>query len=367
MTSTNAKDRKTWDGISTDLTTDFIARQPDMIETYRNRLILERSPFGIDLKHWFHTSRYAMEVFAECVFSIRHGRLSATGGAVLDLRPDCTTPEERDQAAVQCIQAARTLFGVIAEVLCQVFPDRGDSRRLAEVLTDLHTAIHRSLEKPAVELQSTRQNQREMSREVHDRIGNHASLALRQLELLEIMLRREAGGQGLEHQERIELLKRTLIETMTSTRDLVAGLRDNSDDPNGLKAALVGFLAAANLSYPVVHIEVHDDVDCVIAAMGTGDALFVMVRECLRNTLAHAHASMASVDVGIEGRNLVARVQDNGIGFDPSLRRGNGLKSLYERAGLLDGSLRVTSAPGSGTEVTITVPFIGGRLGERGV
>lgn len=127
MTSTNAKDRKTWDGISTDLTTDFIARQPDMIETYRNRLILERSPFGIDLKHWFHTSRYAMEVFAECVFSIRHGRLSATGGAVLDLRPDCTTPEERDQAAVQCIQAARTLFGVIAEVLCQVFPDRGDS------------------------------------------------------------------------------------------------------------------------------------------------------------------------------------------------------------------------------------------------
>ncbi|AZM90827.1 MULTISPECIES: sensor histidine kinase [Streptomyces] len=367
MASTNEKDRTAWVGIACDPTPDFIARQSDMIETYRQRLILDRSPFGTDPEHWWHTSRYALEVFAECLFSLQLGRLPAIGGAGLDLRRNYSTPRERDQAALHCIHAARTLFGVISEVLCEVFPAPRDSRRLAQVLTDLHTVLHRSLEKPAIELLSTLHNQRELSREVHDRIGNHTSLALRQLELLEVLLRRGAGEQGLEHEERIGHLKRTLVETMNSTRDLVDGLRSESDAPHELEAALLGYLAAADVSHPVVHVHVDDDVDCVIAAMDMGDALFLMVRECLRNTLAHADASVATVDVGIEGRNVVARIQDNGVGFEPHLRSGNGLGSLYERAGLLDGSVRLISSPGSGTQITITVPFLGGSHGEPGV
>jgi signal transduction histidine kinase len=51
-------------------------------------------------------------------------------------------------------------------------------------------------------------------------------------------------------------------------------------------------------------------------------------------------------------------IRDDGIGFDPDGRKpGLGLASIRERARLLDGSVRVRSEPGSGTEVVVEIPL----------
>ena len=49
-------------------------------------------------------------------------------------------------------------------------------------------------------------------------------------------------------------------------------------------------------------------------------------------------------------------VTDNGVGFDPAMPSfGLGLESIRERTEAIGGQLEITSAPGQGTTVMVTV------------
>ena len=85
-------------------------------------------------------------------------------------------------------------------------------------------------------------------------------------------------------------------------------------------------------------------------------------QEALLNVVKHADVDEAEASLGIEGEQLVARVQDKGPGFVPSEvhsegGRHVGLGLLRERARLAGGSLTVTTAPGEGTLLTLRLPL----------
>ncbi len=88
--------------------------------------------------------------------------------------------------------------------------------------------------------------------------------------------------------------------------------------------------------------------------------LYRVAQEALRNVVRHAgpsrvHVSLAGVDQGLQ---LV--VQDEGVGFDPSLQDRKptlGLASMRERVSLLGGELDLETSPGSGTTVLAWVPL----------
>jgi len=96
----------------------------------------------------------------------------------------------------------------------------------------------------------------------------------------------------------------------------------------------------------------------------SGVTLFRVVQEALYNAGKHAKATQARVRISTQARELIAVIEDNGIGFDVRriLRRratakNLGLMFLKERIKLLDASLNIASAKDSGTRVTIRVPF----------
>ena len=61
----------------------------------------------------------------------------------------------------------------------------------------------------------------------------------------------------------------------------------------------------------------------------------------------------------VDGALLVS-ITDNGRGFDPDTARedGLGLLGMEERARLIGGQLRITSAPSEGTLVELRLPLI---------
>jgi signal transduction histidine kinase len=62
-----------------------------------------------------------------------------------------------------------------------------------------------------------------------------------------------------------------------------------------------------------------------------------------------------------QGR-VVLEVIDGGTGFDPAERgTGVGLASMRERAAQAGGSLVISSAPGKGTRVRLSVPMTAPR------
>jgi signal transduction histidine kinase len=72
----------------------------------------------------------------------------------------------------------------------------------------------------------------------------------------------------------------------------------------------------------------------------------------------HANASHAWVTLARIGNQLELTISDNGRGFEPEAvrARGLGLLSIEERAHLVNGRFTVTSRPGGGARLTISVP-----------
>jgi signal transduction histidine kinase len=85
-------------------------------------------------------------------------------------------------------------------------------------------------------------------------------------------------------------------------------------------------------------------------------ALYRVAQEALHNALRHSGAARVRVVLTAKG----LEVTDDGRGFDVSATGpGLGLASMRERAAAADGTLTVTSAPGSGTRVFLKLG--GGR------
>lgn len=92
--------------------------------------------------------------------------------------------------------------------------------------------------------------------------------------------------------------------------------------------------------------------------------VFSIVEEALGNARKYARANLVEVRLWQEDNLFVARIQDDGVGFDTeavnqnySSRGSLGMINMRERADRIDGSLRVESAPKRGTTVTLVVPL----------
>ena len=84
-----------------------------------------------------------------------------------------------------------------------------------------------------------------------------------------------------------------------------------------------------------------------------------IVQESLTNVARHARASHVLLQIAAAGEGVQVVVQDDGLGFDPSeghKRSGRfGLVGMQERAQRIGGELRIESAPGQGTRLTLMV------------
>jgi hypothetical protein len=90
-------------------------------------------------------------------------------------------------------------------------------------------------------------------------------------------------------------------------------------------------------------------------------AAFRICKEALTNAVRHSDATAISIRAVTTARGkLVLGIRDNGVGMaDTLLQTGPslGLLGMRERARALGGDVRITSTPGRGTLVAMTVPL----------
>ena len=88
--------------------------------------------------------------------------------------------------------------------------------------------------------------------------------------------------------------------------------------------------------------------------------LYRVTQEALRNVARHSRASSVEVELRTVGGGLELAVHDNGVGFDPTRKRGQptlGLAGMRQRLSLVDGELLIDSAPGGGTTIAARAPL----------
>ena len=91
------------------------------------------------------------------------------------------------------------------------------------------------------------------------------------------------------------------------------------------------------------------------------NALYRVAQEALTNTVRHAGASRCSIEVERRPADVACRIFDDGRGFDLEThgggRDGLGLLGMRERVHSLDGTLEISSRPGAGTEIRVSIPL----------
>jgi PAS domain S-box-containing protein len=190
------------------------------------------------------------------------------------------------------------------------------------------------------------------ARELHDGLGQIlTSLSL---------FARSIEGELTGHQRRRLAALRVLAdEALATTRSLAWSLRASVVVPEGLEASLRS-LAETVGSRTGLEINIWGEIETRFAVRVEA-AVYKIVEEALTNVMRHASAQSVTISVNHTENTLTVVIEDDGSGFEPEHRSltpgsGMGLLCMEERARLLDGTLRIESAPGKGTVVRATLP-----------
>jgi signal transduction histidine kinase len=200
----------------------------------------------------------------------------------------------------------------------------------------------------------------QLSREVHDGVGNSLAASVLRLEVAARTLEKDRPGDGSVALLREEA--QALREAMSSVRDWTYFTRPWSFGGGGSadqapSASLVSEIERLSrrtgLPMTVTGAEVLDHLPAASRL-----AVLRIVQEALTNAAKHAHgAARAETVIERDGAWVLLQVADDGAGFAPEgAGTGVGLASMRERAEGAGGSFAWSSAPGLGTTLTARLP-----------
>lgn len=189
---------------------------------------------------------------------------------------------------------------------------------------------------------------RKFSRELHDGIGQSLFSLLIQLD--RVISSNDGGREG-----ELGLIRNNVADIIEEVRGMAWELRPSVLDDLGIVPAIRSYID--NFSS---HYGIRVSFTCNLRGrlgIQNETVIYRVIQEALTNTAKYADVSEAEVSIHEDEVDIVTRIVDRGVGFDPSARtKGVGRFSMNERARIAGGSLHVESAPGQGTVVTIILP-----------
>jgi PAS domain S-box-containing protein len=198
---------------------------------------------------------------------------------------------------------------------------------------------------------------RRIAVEVHDQIGHNLAFAKMKLRELD----RQTAMQGVS--ALTEEISGFIDRAIQDTRALVSELGSPVLYELGFVPAVSGLCKEIGRGHGL-DVRYEDDKRPKPLADDVRVLLFQSLREVLANVLKHARANRVDVSLSVKGEFLEVCVCDDGVGFDPAglhemIQEGEsfGLFSIQQRLESLAGHIRIESAPGSGTCITLTAPL----------
>lgn len=144
---------------------------------------------------------------------------------------------------------------------------------------------------------------------------------------------------------------------LAEMRALIFELRPEVLATEGLVDALDRQVRALSARHGVeVDASLGEEPDLDLAVK---EALYRVAQEVLHNIVKHAQATRVTMEFGIDDGRVRLLVADDGVGFDPAAAYPGhlGLTSMRERIDGVGGDIELLSVPGTGTTLTVYVPF----------
>lgn len=198
-----------------------------------------------------------------------------------------------------------------------------------------------------------------MARELHDTLAQGLSAISMQLEAVKRYLPVEAKAR-----EFLEIARTLVREKLADARDAIWNMRSQVLESGDLANALGDILKTlTNGTKTKGEIRVRGNLRRLAPLVENN--LLRIGQEAITNASKYAAANSILVALDFEERQLRLSVSDDGKGFDvnspPASESGFGLKGMKERAAEIQADLTISSEPGEGTIVTLTLPLLNSR------
>jgi signal transduction histidine kinase len=190
-----------------------------------------------------------------------------------------------------------------------------------------------------------------LARELHDTLAHTLSAINVQLKALDAVLERDP-----------EAARRILAQTQDLSR---MGLQESRRALHALRASpldelglLLALRRLAELASERAGLQLDCDLPASLPELAPEieQTMYRIAEEALNNVVRHAHASKLTVALRVESVRLQLRIADNGIGFEQGSVNGRyGIVGMKERAALVNAELHITSSPGHGTILDLSL------------
>ncbi|WP_284402663.1 ATP-binding protein [Acidovorax sp. SUPP2825] len=236
-----------------------------------------------------------------------------------------------------------------------------EARRAREKATADLAASERRLAELTEHLQSSIEKERAaIAREIHDDIGG----ALSAVRFDVGWISRHAKDDGM--QAHAAAATEMLQHAIEASQRIMMNLRPPILD-QGLVAA-VQWLAESFERRTGIPTRVHTSKDTIHVDAAIQLVAYRTAQEALTNVFKYAEARQVGVDLSDSEGVLTLEVTDDGRGMEPAMRekpKSFGLKGLQERARTVGGWLDISSHPGRGTAVILSVPLTPQNISEE--
>jgi signal transduction histidine kinase len=266
------------------------------------------------------------------------------------------------------LRAGLDAYGILlfAHPLVDFFtPDRREVLEIVakqSVIAIQNARLYQDLEQEKNRMMEIQEESRKkLARDLHDGPTQSVSAIAMRVNFARRLMERDLKAAAEELYKIEELARRTTKEI----RHMLFTLRPLVLESQGLIATLESMAEKMKETFNQnVIIQADPRVVDVLEASKQA-VVFYIAEEAVNNARKHAHATCIWVRLKMlrEGMSLL-EIEDDGVGFDVNSinssyeNRGSlGMINLRERTELVNGLLRIDSAPGRGTRVQVVIPL----------
>ena len=223
------------------------------------------------------------------------------------------------------------------------------SKRSAELAESI-----RLRETAKIEADAARRERLRLAADLHD--GFQQYLAGATFRLKAAMNYLPEGADACRAQ--LEKVNEALKHTQSGLRSTLWAMNEESEGPESL-IELMHFVSRRLPHWEGI-VEITSEGEERKIAHNFAGTILLILQEAVGNAINHGHAAHVKVKVTFGEKGLAMSVSDDGSGFDTAAMRREGhygLASMERRTGELGGKISITSEPGKGTNVRLSLPL----------
>lgn len=241
-----------------------------------------------------------------------------------------------------------TLLGVaffLSVIAVVMFVDYRKRERLK-----LNAIVEKEKDLAARSIAKAEEDERKrIAADLHDNLGAYVASIVSNLDLI------EPGGDDSPKGRAVRQLRSNSQEIVSQLNDTIWALKKDALSLTAISDRVKVFIQRLQHSYPGITVSVIEKIEQdLMLSPSHAFQLFRMMQEAINNALRHSRGTR--VDVIVESRDGDWRilVTDDGVGLRQTIKEGNGLANMKERAAAAGWQVDWRSEEGSGTSVVIS-------------